>query len=303
MIYYKFKVDEAKMLEIKDFYSANFLTNEKNPYEVFFLTTKDNVQVHCYSSKKQVYTIVFFGENEQATKAEAEIFFKQPQPIVQSNYASKGYWEDSFEQIGSDEVGIGDFFLGFFICATYLKPEDVNYVTNLGIRDSKALSDSKIIQLGEELINTIKKSVVYISPKMIKECYEKKMNSHVIMAKAHYLAQKQLIDKYKIKDNVPIYIDEFAKEETYLKYVHPTVKNPMIFKTKGESYYPSIATASVIARYVFLKEWEKMEEHFDTLIPKGASSEVDKVYAKLKKKYPQEELDQYVKSFFRNYEN
>ena len=37
-------------------------------------------------------------------------------------------WEDNNEQIGSDEVGVGDFFLGFYVVASYLSKEDMSLV-------------------------------------------------------------------------------------------------------------------------------------------------------------------------------
>ena len=44
-----------------------------------------------------------------------------------------------------------------------------------------------------------------------------------------------------------------------------------------------------------------MEEELHTPIPKGASSQVDKVYGRLSKTIEKEKLDRYVKRFFSNY--
>lgn len=297
--YYKFKVDEAKMQEIKDYYHVVNSTTNKNSYEIFNINV-NNVHVVCYNSKK-LYTVVFSGQKDKV-KLEVETFFQNALPL-ETNQNKNQEWEDVSYQIGSDEVGVGDFFLGFYICATYLQPQDVKLITELGVKDSKKLSDSKIEQIGPILIEKIKKYMLKISPNKLYQYKISNFSTHKILALGHSFAQEQLILKYHLSNDIPIYIDQFEKEEIYLRYSKTTLKNPMIFKTKGETFFPSVAASSVIARYCFLQDWQKMEEHFHTKIPKGASSEVDKTYKNLLKNYPQEDVDNYVKRFFRNYKD
>ncbi len=299
MEYYKYKVDQAKMEEIKDFYDAKLIEDKKRPYDVFEITTLDNVSIKCYRSK-DLYTILFAG-NLPEVELETKIFFPNANKITKHVYANNGEWEDSSNQIGSDEVGIGDFFLGFYVVATYLEHTDIEYISKLGVRDSKKLTDSKIEEIAPKLIEKIKKYTIRISPSKLDYYKNLGFSTHVILAKAHNLAHEEIIKKYHINNNVPIYVDQFEKEPTYLKYCNYKLPNPIVFKTKGETYFPSVATASVIARYLFLEDWKKMEEKFKTIIPKGASIEVDKTYKLLQKKYSQEELDPFVKHFFRNY--
>lgn len=297
--YYKFKVDEAKMLEIKDFYNAEFINQLNRPYDVFDVTTFDNIRIQAYKSKN-LYTILFTGEKD-SVKDEVNIFFKQASPVIKNKYAAFGEWEDNSTQIGSDEVGVGDFFLGFYVVASLLDNEDIKYIDSLGVQDSKKLTDSKIEEIGPLLLKRIKKHAICISPNKLQEYKDKNLSTHVILAKAHNFCHQELIRKYHVSKSVPIYIDQFEQEKIYLKYSATTITNPIIFKTKGESYYPSIATSSVIARYLFLEDWKKMNQHFNIEIPKGASSKVDKIYKQLIKTYGQEEIDPYVKRFFRNY--
>ena len=148
--YYKFKVDEAKMLEIKDFYNAEFINQVNRPYDVFDVTTYDNVRIQAYKSK-DLYTILFTGE-KNIVKDEVNIFFKQASPIIKNKYAALGEWEDNSTQIGSDEVGVGDFFLGFYVVASLLDNEDIKYIDSLGVRDSKKITDSKIEEIGTLLL-------------------------------------------------------------------------------------------------------------------------------------------------------
>lgn len=287
------------MLEIKDFYNAEFINQVNRPYDVFDVTTYDNVRIQAYKSK-DLYTILFTGE-KNIVKDEVNIFFKQASPIIKNKYAALGEWEDNSTQIGSDEVGVGDFFLGFYVVASLLDNEDIKYIDSLGVRDSKKITDSKIEEIGPLLLKKIKKHAICISPNKLQEYKDKNLSTHVILAKAHNFCHQELIKKYHVSNSVPIYIDQFEQEKNYLKYSSTTITNPIIFKTKGESYYPSIATSSVIARYLFLEDWKKMNEYFNVEIPKGASASVDKIYKQLIKTYGQEKVDPYVKRFFRNY--
>lgn len=166
------------------------------------------------------------------------------------------------------------------------------------------MNDDYIMEIGPKLKNKIKNYVIMVSPVKISSLEETGMSMHKIMAKIHNITHKNLIEKYNIPSNTIVYIDQFEKEELYKKYVgEDLIDNPLYFRTKGESYYPSVACSSVISRYIFLTQWKKMEEDLKTIIPKGAGSEVDKTYGILKKKYSQDVLDKYVKRHFRNYRN
>jgi ribonuclease HIII len=298
MDYLSFKADEAKLEEIEDYYSLRRVNDPLHPYDVFTYLTADNVFIKAYKSKS-LYTIVFSGSREKILE-EAKIFFKDPK-IISSVSLQKG-WEDTNDQIGSDEVGVGDFFLGFYVCAVFLNHEDVDYINSLNVMDSKKLTDSRMEEIGPLLIKRIKKHVVRISPSKLSELEEKKWSTHMILANAHNLAHKELISAYHLSSEIPVYIDQFEQEKIYRHYVGTSIcTNPLIFRTKGESYYPSVATASVIARYSFLMDWHQMEAELGMTIPKGAGADVDKTYIRLIKKYGSAKLKPYVKSFFRNY--
>lgn len=304
MIYASFKCDEAKANEIQDFYKAK--TIENVPYEVF-LVKKEGVTIHAYKNRKGIYTIVFSSSNEEAIE-EATLFSDSltiKNSIEEKKEDKDAYyqgWEDLSYQIGSDEVGVGDFFGPLIVCSTYVKPNDIPFLEKLSINDSKKMSDAYIMTIGEKIRKNIANYIMFVSPKKLSELEDNNFKIHKTMAKVHNLTHIGIKQKYHLNDNIIIYIDQFEREENYRKLVmDDIVKNPLYFRTKGESYYPSVACASVLARYTFLKEWKKMEDFFHTEIPKGASTTVDQVYAKLKKSFPNEVLDQYVKRYFRNY--
>ena len=299
MEYLTIKTNLSKIKEIQDYYHARETHNPSNPYDFFQAETSEGVFIKAYRSKNEQYTIVFSG-NKDKVLAEAEVFFASP-AFASSASVIRG-WEDIGNQIGSDEVGVGDFFLGFYICACYLTKSDVDFIDSLNVMDSKKLTDSRMEDIGPVLMKKIKHHVIRISPDRLCFYENKRWSTHMILAKAHNLAHANLIKSFHIKDEVPIYIDQFEKENIYRRYVgNQIVNNPLIFRTKGESHFPSVATASVIARYCFLVDWRNMEKTLGMTIPKGASSLVDKTYVQLVKKYGKDNIDPYVKRFFKNY--
>ena len=272
MPYIKFSADEALMEEIRDFYEAPSYPNKKNPYLVFQVKTLDNVQVTCYKSK-EIYTLMFSGDRNKIID-EALIFIDNP-VVIDEKTINKDYLDNSY-QIGTDEVGVGDFFGPLVVAATYVTPENLNLIEKLGIKDSKKLTDTKILEIGPIVEKYFLHEVCLCSPKKLVDLKNNGWNMHKIMANLHNTAQNNLLSKIKVNPSTKIYIDEFSNENLYFKYLVTNKPNlPIHFETKGESLYPSVACSSVLARYHFLKIWEKMNEYFKTEIPKGAGEEVD----------------------------
>lgn len=300
MPYIKFSADEALMEEIRDFYEAPSYPNKKNPYLVFQVKTLDNVQVTCYKSK-EIYTLMFSGDRNKIID-EALIFIDNP-VVIDEKTINKDYLDNSY-QIGTDEVGVGDFFGPLVVAATYVTPENLNLIEKLGIKDSKKLTDTKILEIGPIVEKYFLHEVCLCSPKKLVDLKNNGWNMHKIMANLHNTAQNNLLSKIKVNPSTKIYIDEFSNENLYFKYLVTNKPNlPIHFETKGESLYPSVACSSVLARYHFLKIWEKMNKYFKTEIPKGAGEEVDKTVQKLLRKYSLKDLKPYMKTFFRNYKD
>ncbi|MFA6861466.1 MAG: ribonuclease HIII [Bacilli bacterium] len=307
MTYAKIKVDQARAEEIRDFYKATEISDPNRPYE-YFLVRKTGMEIHAYKNRKEIYTIVFSGS--EAVKEEASQFSKSVTVNEVSDHKTteKAYfdsWDDLSYQIGSDEVGVGDFFGPLVVVASYVTPNDIDFLEQLKINDSKKMTDDYICQVAPTLKRRIKNYIILVSPQKLSALENKKFSIHKTMAKCHNLAQIGLKKKYNLSSEIICYIDQFEPEERYKALVgkDELIDNPLFFHVRGESLYPSVAVSSVIARYTFLKDWEKMEEVFNTRIPKGASSQVDLIYNRLKKEFGQDKLAPYVKTYFRNYRN
>ena len=54
--------------------------------------------------------------------------------------------------IGSDEVGTGDYFGPIVVTASYVCKDDIEFLEELGVRDSKKLTDQKIMEIVPKII-------------------------------------------------------------------------------------------------------------------------------------------------------
>ena len=101
-----------------------------------------------------------------------------------------------------------------------------------------------------------------------------------------------------------IVVDQFVYPQKYydhLKNSKYIVKN-ISFTTKAEDKCLSVACSSVISRYIFLNEIEKMGKKYGEKILLGAGNDVDELAKKLKDKYGNNELKKMVKLNFKNTE-
>ena len=295
----KLKVTRAKVEEICDFYSAEVIEDPRRPYDYFQVVTPDGIEVKAYrTSNPDAFTVTFTG-GEKAL-LEAQIFESDPEGI---ELVGSRAFLDTGEQIGSDEVGVGDFFGPMVATAVYFLPSQLRTLESLGVKDSKRLSDPRMEVLGKKLSRIFKHATVSCSAQKLSDYVDRGYSNHWVLARLHDLAQRKLILKYSIPEDTVIYVDQFEAEYLYRRHAgEEMVNNPVLFATKGESKYPAVAVASVIARYEFLKLWSRMEQDLGVTIPKGASPEVLRTYQELVKKLGRDRVNRYVKRFFSYYE-
>ena len=131
---------------------------------------------------------------------------------------------------------------------------------------------------------------------------DKGENINSLKAKMHNRALANMLRPRP--DVFRIYVDQFCTEKNYYSYLderdEPIVRN-IGFKTKGESYFPSVALASVIARYRFLLKKDELSAKYGVEFLMGASSKVDELAKTLLEKLGIEEFTNLVKKDFRNY--
>lgn len=202
--------------------------------------------------------------------------------------------------IGSDEVGTGDYFGPIVVTAAYVSKENISYLEDLGVKDSKQMLDDKILEVVPLIVKKIPYESMILTNIEYNDKYSKDLNLNKIKAIMH---NKVL---YKLREKTPNYdyiiVDEFAKDFIYYNYLRDTdnVVRNITFLTKGESKSLAVASASLISRYIFIKEFDKISDKVGINLPKGASDKVDDVAYTIAKEKGMEYLKDIAKLNFKN---
>lgn len=298
-IIYQLTYLEASIL--KDIYNGK--ENDNNPYLFFTAKVKD-ISISCYKDKKSNYKVIYTSNDKDNLLKEVR---KYNSSITIKNIIDDDKKNDFVvlsKQIGSDEVGKGDFFGPLIVVSSFVEEKDLKLLEELRITDSKKISDEHHLEVGKILKRKIKNYSICVSPLKLSKMNEEGININKTLALLHNLSHQKLIDKYNLSSDIPVFVDQFESLTSYRNQLKDEIiKNNLFFQTQGETHYPSVAASSCIARYLFLTKWKEMEEKFNTTIPKGASSDVNKAYLNLRKTYSKEELKPYVKTFFQTYNN
>lgn len=212
----------------------------------------------------------------------------------------------SLSLIGTDEVGTGDYFGPITVVAAFVHKDQIDDLTKLGVRDSKGMKDKEICNVAKQLIKEIPYSLLVLSNEKYNSLQAKGMNQGKMKAILHNQAILHLKKKLTQQAYDGILIDQFVVPATYFQYINdqPSQVNEknMYFYTKAESLHHSVAAASIIARYAFVKEMDKLSEKAGFEIPKGAGNHVDVAAAKLIKEQGAQSLQSFTKLHFANTE-
>lgn len=224
---------------------------------------------------------------------------KEKKEKIENKINPKIYYANT---IGSDEVGTGDYFGPIAVTSVYVTKDDIPFLEKLGVKDSKKLTDEKILSIVPKIIEKIKYHSIIFSNKEYNQKYSTDINMNKIKAILHNKVLFSLSSEEKNYDY--IVVDQFAKPYVYFNYlkdISNTVRN-ITFMTKAEDKCLSVACASLISRYIFIKEFSKISKDLGILLPKGASNSVDDVGVKIVEKYGFEKLSEIAKLSFKNTE-
>ena len=205
--------------------------------------------------------------------------------------------------IGSDEVGTGDYFGPIVVTATYVSKDNIDFLLELGVKDSKKMSDSDIKKVVPEVIKKIPYQTFVLTNKQYNEVYNNEMNMNKMKAILHNKVLSGFVNKDKYNYDY-IVVDQFENPKSYYNHLSEAKFKVygITFLTKAEDQCLSVACASIISRYIFLNEIDKMSKDIGMDIPKGASDLVDTFGKEVVKKYGTDKLKEIAKLNFKNTE-
>lgn len=295
------RVDNDTKKLMNEFYK-DMKRDKTPPYAVFQADTGDTI-VTLYESGKAMFQGVSadieagMWESIRKDKDNIDYFMdtkdtkikKEDQVDIPSDIAS----------VGSDEVGTGDYYGPIVVTASFVSKDNIPFLTKLGVRDSKKLSDEQILKIVPKIIKKIPYKTIMLSNKEYNDNYGKDMNMNKIKAVLH---NKVLTEMVKDNDYDYIVVDQFEPEKSYYNHLSD-VPNPLkgiTFITKAEDKCLSVAVSSLISRYIFIKEMDKLGDKYGIFLPKGANYYVEDVGIKLVNKYGEKILHDIAKLNFSN---
>ena len=283
------KVDEETKNKMIEYYKDK--KRDKTPPYAIFQAEEEDTIITLYNSGKAMFqgTSAFVDAN--MWKALKENDEKDSDDTDFLNTTS----------VGSDEVGTGDYFGPIVVTSSYVKKEDLPFLKNLGCTDSKKITDEKIKKIAPEIIKKIKYKSLILSNEEYNQKYSKENNMNKIKAIMHNRVLSLILDEIDEKLDY-IIVDEFAKENRYYSYLNeiPNVVKNITFVTKAESKNMAVACSSIISRYIFLQEFDKLSDTYHIPLPKGSGINVDKIGEELVEKYGKEVLNKTAKKNFSN---
>lgn len=287
--------DEIKKKMIE--YYKDKVRDKKIPYVVFQAQEEDTV-ITMYESGKVMFQGVS-ADVDAAMWGTALENTKEKQAERKKENAK--YYNCS--AVGSDEVGTGDYFGPIVVTATFVSKEDIPFLEKLGVGDSKKIDDSKILKIAPEIAKKIKYKSVILSNREYNENYAKDINMNKIKAILHNRVLYQLVNEVRPKYDY-IIVDEFAREARYYDYIkdQKVIQRNITFMTKAEDKNMAVACGSIISRYIFLKEFDKLCDSIHIPLPKGAGKDVDSIGEEVVEKYGEEKLKDIAKLNFKNTE-
>ena len=287
------RVDEDTKKEMMEYYKDK-MRDKKIPYVVFQAQEEDTV-ITMYESGK----VMFQGKSADIDASHWGIEIeekKQAKEDTRKKY-DKYYHSNS---IGSDEVGTGDYFGPIVVTATYVTKDDIDFLEELGVMDSKKISDDKIRDIAPKIAKRIKYKSIILKNEEYNEKYGTNFNLNKIKSIMHNTVLYQLANEVKKYDY--IIVDQFAYEESYYNYLKgiDKIQKGITFITKAEDKNMAVACGAIISRYLFLKEFDKLSDEVHVPLPKGAGADVDKIGEELVEKYGEEILNKVAKKNFKN---
>ena len=223
---------------------------------------------------------------------------KKKDKLDKTSYVNPRIYNSS--SIGSDELGTGDYFGPIVVTAAYVSKDNIEFLESIGVKDSKKLTDNQILEIVPKFIKNIKYESMILSNKEYNEFYSSDLNMNKIKAILHNKVLSKLSSQ--INDYEYIIVDQFAQPYVYFSYLKNSsnVVRNITFFTKGEDKHLSVACASLISRYIFINEFNKLSKSLNLELPKGASNQVDEMGIKIVKEYGFDKLKEIAKLNFKN---
>jgi len=204
--------------------------------------------------------------------------------------------QTTIERIGIDESGKGDYFGPLVIAAVFVDATTQGELALMQVRDSKKISDGRILELAPDIKTICPHSVVAIGPQKYNELYAKIKNLNRLLAWGHGKALENLLERVSCERAIS---DQFGDERLILHALQEKGRKIVLEQRPKAESDLAVAAASVLARAEFLLRLKRLSDEVGTTLPKGASPTVELAARMVIKKHGEERLHSVAKLHFK----
>jgi ribonuclease HIII len=258
--------------------------------------------IRIYQNKKGVLKIDYSqlkgGENAANVQSLIEGKRLSPESMMPDNKGS----ELGFPIIGTDESGKGDYFGPLVSAGVYVDEATAKDLIAHGVRDSKTIADSKILELAREIIKKSHGffSIIEVSPERYNALYDQfikeNKNLNTLLAWGHAKALEEILSKVDCKVAIA---DKFADEKFILSKLQEKGKKLKLIQMHKAEQNIAVAAASVLARARFLEKLHRLSDEYKTDLSKGVSRKVIDNAKKFVEMYGKDALQKVAKIHFK----
>ncbi len=285
---YTIKLNSAQAEKIKQILKDENATFDAIQYSVWRAKTA-NYQAVYYASGKLLL------QGKDVTNIVNKINFTLGMnECTESNVCETKISADVY--IGTDESGKGDFFGPLVIAGVQVNEQNKQKFIDLGIKDSKKLDDKKILQFSNIIKANSIHSTVVITPTKYNELYSKFKNLNKLLAWGHARAIENILEKSPCECALA---DKFGDESLIKNALMQKGQNITLHQMVRAEADIAVACASVLARAEFVKRMNSMQEKFEMVFSKGASTQVKEQAKNFISQYSFNRLNEVAKMHFK----
>lgn len=201
--------------------------------------------------------------------------------------------------IGVDESGKGDFFGPLCIAGVLVDEKIEKLFTDAGIKDSKKITDKKILQYEKLIKDNAPYSVIAISNTKYNELYAKINNLNKLLAWGHARVIENICEKHKCDYALS---DKFGDEKLIKSaLMQEGRKIELRQMVRAESADIAVAAASILARAAYVHKIDEMEKTYGIKFQKGCSALVKDDAKVFINKFGKDRLKEVCKTHFKTY--
>jgi len=215
---------------------------------------------------------------------------KAARPFALTSPDALGGW------IGTDEAGKGDYFGPLVVAGVYVTAATAVRLRQIGVRDSKTLTDKRISALAGEIRRACPFDVVAIGPERYNEMYVTIRNLNRLLAWAHARVIENLLQHV---DCTRVVSDQFGDERFLLNALMEKGKRVELVQRPRAEDDLAVAAASIIARAEFVQRLELLSKSVGVDLHKGAGPPVLVAGRRFVEKHGQDALVKVAKLHFK----